>query len=44
LRKLCGTGRGRVRPSGADGRHERLVDGACAALASFLIETLDSQR
>jgi hypothetical protein len=44
LRNLYGTGHGRIRPSGADARHARLVVGACSALAAFLLETLVSRK
>jgi hypothetical protein len=44
LRNLYGTGHGRAAPSSADQRQARLVVGSCAALASFLIETLESRR
>jgi hypothetical protein len=44
IRNLYGTGHGRTRTAGADGRHARLVVGACSTLAAFLLETLDSRR
>lgn len=44
LRNLYGTGHGRTRRDGAEGRHARLVVGACASLAAFLLETLDQRR
>jgi hypothetical protein len=43
IRNLYGTGHGRTRSAGADGRHARLVVGACSTLAAFLLETLDSR-
>lgn len=43
LRNLYGTGHGRIHPSGADKRHARLVVGACATVANFLIETLEGR-
>src|SRR5262245_59421107 len=44
LRNLYGTGHGRTRSAGADGRHARLIVGACATLAAFLLETLDARK
>lgn len=44
LRNLYGTGHGRTRTAGADGRHARLVVGACSTLAAFLLETLDARK
>lgn len=44
LRNLYGTGHGRTRSPGADGRHARLVVGACSTLAAFLLETLDGRE
>ena len=44
IRNLYGTGHGRTRTAGADGRHARLVVGACSTLAAFLLETLDARK
>jgi len=44
VRNLYGTGHGRTRTAGADGRHARLVVGACSTLAAFLLETLDARK
>jgi hypothetical protein len=44
LRNLYGTGHGRTRAAGADGRHARLIVGACSTLAAFLLETLDARK
>lgn len=44
LRNLYGTGHGRTHASGADTRLARLVVGACATLATFLLETLAARK
>jgi hypothetical protein len=44
LRNLYGTGHGNVRQSGVNPRHARLVVGAGATLASFIIETFEAHK
>jgi hypothetical protein len=44
LRNLYGTGHGRLRGSGLQPRHARLVVGAVATLSVFLLETLDERQ
>jgi len=44
IRNLYGTGHGRTRTAGAEGRHARLVVGACSTLAAFLLETLHDRK
>jgi Abortive infection C-terminus len=44
LRNLYGTGHGRTRRAGLTPRHARLVVGAAAMLARFLLETLEERQ